>query len=530
MYSSFWVYQIWSNYLYTKIRESYFIQGISYDKDSLYLFFIQNKIQYSLELKFIGGELFIIESDKQATEHKNKGHFQFKEIEGQRVKDVGVRLFDRLLFIEFDNGYRLWFKGFGRFGNILLESPNAKTPENLFRLNIKADWDIDLNEWNTLLYSNSQRKVSNPTIEKFNLNNYQSIIKSVSFESLIEYNFDPKFLDYPTIDKQMEYLFHYFTEICPKLEFHLSQKSNKTIIESRYNPINLSEIHAGITGLLQITSEYIRWFFFDNFKTTFIDNAQKRIKQDQSLLKGYQKRTLEITERRSYRELGDLILAHAHSIKKGVTNALLMDYYTNQRIRIKLDEHLTAAENAQKYYRKAKNEFLELEKLKENISMLETRILENMEKLELVQNAKEFKDIKSLQKKGNPSNVPQKKGGPSLPYKLYDYEGQEIWVGKNAKSNDELIRLSSKNDLWLHVKDFTGSHVIIKQRGREYSKEVIKIGAQLAAFHSKAKHQSLVQVQYALRKFVSKPKKAMPGEVTVLQESFIDVEPKDLQN
>jgi predicted ribosome quality control (RQC) complex YloA/Tae2 family protein len=528
MYSSFWVYQIWANYLFTKIHESFFIQAISYDKDSLYLFFIKNKVQYSLELKFIGGELFILESDKQAAEHKNKGQFQFKEIEGQRVKDVGTRLFDRLLFIEFDNGFKLWFKGFGRFGNVILESPIAKTPENLFRLNIKADWEINLSDWNTLLYSNLDQKVSNPSLSKLDINNYQSIIKSVSLESLVEYNFDPNFFILPSIESQTTYLYRFFAEICTKMEFHISQKSNKMIIDMRYINIEKVEINAIIDDLIQKTQEFIRWYFFDNFKNSFLDVTQKRIKQDQSLLKGYQKRTLEITERRSYREIGDLILAHAHSIKKGVTNALLTDYYTNQRIRIKLDENLNAAENAQKYYRKAKNEFLELEKLKENITALDIRIEENTKKLALVQSATAFSDIKSLQKKGNPSNVPPKKGGPTLPYKQYEYIGYEIWVGKNAKSNDELIRLSSKNDLWLHVKDFTGSHVIIKQKGREYSKDVIKVGAQLAAFHSKAKHQSLVQVQFTMRKFVSKPKKAMPGEVNVLQESFVDVEPKDL--
>ena len=528
MYSSFWVYQIWANYLFTKIHESFFIQAISYDKDSLYLFFIKNKVQYSLELKFIGGELFILESDKQAAEHKNKGQFQFKEIEGQRVKDVGTRLFDRLLFIEFDNGFKLWFKGFGRFGNVILESPIAKTPENLFRLNIKADWEINLSDWNTLLYSNLDQKVSNPSLSKLDINNYQSIIKSVSLESLVEYNFDPNFFNLPSIESQTTYLYRFFAEICTKMEFHISQKSNKMIITMRYINIAKVEINAIIDDLSQKTQEFIRWYFFDNFKNSFLDVTQKRIKQDQSLLKGYQKRTLEITERRSYREIGDLILAHAHSIKKGVTNALLTDYYTNQRIRIKLDENLNAAENAQKYYRKAKNEFLELEKLKENITALNIRIEENTKKLALVQSATAFSEIKSLQKKGNPSNVPPKKGGPTLPYKQYEYIGYEIWVGKNAKSNDELIRLSSKNDLWLHVKDFTGSHVIIKQKGREYSKDVIKIGAQLAAFHSKAKHQSLVQVQFTMRKFVSKPKKAMPGEVNVLQESFVDVEPKDL--
>ena len=191
---------------------------------------------------------------------------------------------------------------------------------------------------------------------------------------------------------------------------------------------------------------------------------------------------------------------------------------------------MSAPENAQKYYRKAKNEYLELQKLDESIQMVQSRMRTNAEDLEKVTDATQFKDIKEIAKKnGTPSSKSNTKTIQTLPYKLYDFEGYEIWVGKNARSNDELIRLSSKNDLWLHVRDYSGSHVIIKQKGRDFPQSIIEKAANLAAFHSKAKHQKLVQVIYTLRKYVSKPKKSLPGEVNVLQEEFIDVEPKDFQ-
>jgi predicted ribosome quality control (RQC) complex YloA/Tae2 family protein len=60
--------------------------------------------------------------------------------------------------------------------------------------------------------------------------------------------------------------------------------------------------------------------------------------------------------------LGDLLLTNAHSIKKGTSEALVSDYYTGHRVRVKLNPDLSAAENAEKYYRKAKNESMELSK------------------------------------------------------------------------------------------------------------------------------------------------------------------------
>ncbi len=529
MYSSFWVYQLWANYLYSKIKGFCLVQSISYDKDALYLIFENGNNRFSLEVKFVQGEIFFFESNKTATDHKTRGHFQFKEIDNQVVVDIGVKLFDRLMYIEFAGGQRLWFKGFGRFGNVILSLKDELVPESMFKLNIKADWEIDLNQWKGFLYSNLHENISEFEGDKIQINNYHSMIKSISFESLVEYGFDRNFMELPTKESQLTYLYRYFSQIYSKIKFSLSEKSNKVNIEYGFEANQKNQnLGETLSNLNEIATAYIRWYYFNQFKTTFIDATQKRIKQDGALLKGYYRRKEEIENRRSYREIGDLILAHAHSIKKGVTNALLMDYYTNQRIRIKLDEHLTAAENAQKYYRKAKNEFLELEKLIENIDQMNRKISENTEKLKLVESASSFKDVKNLQKSKDQFNVPQKKGNSVLPYKLYEYEGYELWVGKNAKSNDEILRLSSKNDMWLHVKDFTGSHVIIKQKGREYPLSIIQVGAQLAAFHSKAKHQTLVQVQYALRKFVSKPRKAEAGEVNVLQESFIDVAPKDL--
>jgi predicted ribosome quality control (RQC) complex YloA/Tae2 family protein len=105
--------------------------------------------------------------------------------------------------------------------------------------------------------------------------------------------------------------------------------------------------------------------------------------------------------------------------------------------------------------------------------------------------------------------------------------GFRIWVGKNAAGNDELtLKYSFKEDLWLHVKDVAGSHVIIKyQAGKKFPKDVIERAAQLAAYNSKRKNETLCPVVVTPKKFVRKRKGDPPGAVIVEREEVIMVVP-----
>jgi predicted ribosome quality control (RQC) complex YloA/Tae2 family protein len=117
-----------------------------------------------------------------------------------------------------------------------------------------------------------------------------------------------------------------------------------------------------------------------------------------------------------------------------------------------------------------------------------------------------------------------------LPYRESVYMGFRIWIGKDAVTNDELTtRFGSKEDLWLHAKDVAGSHVLIKhQAGKKFPKDVIERAAQLAAFYSKRKTDTLCPVAYTPRKYVRKRKGDPAGAVVVERESVILVEPKGI--
>jgi predicted ribosome quality control (RQC) complex YloA/Tae2 family protein len=112
-------------------------------------------------------------------------------------------------------------------------------------------------------------------------------------------------------------------------------------------------------------------------------------------------------------------------------------------------------------------------------------------------------------------------------FKKFVHENFEIWIGKNAQNNDLLTqRHSYKEDLWLHARDVTGSHVLIKyQAGKKFPMSVIERAAQLAAYFSKRKNDTLCPVIYTPKKYVRKPKGAAAGSVKIEREEVIMVCP-----
>ena len=125
---------------------------------------------------------------------------------------------------------------------------------------------------------------------------------------------------------------------------------------------------------------------------------------------------------------------------------------------------------------------------------------------------------------GNPEIAPAKeKQVASLPYREVEFNGYKIWIGKNAQHNDTLtLKYGYKEDLWLHAKDVAGSHVLIKhQAGKNFPKDVIERAAQLAAYYSKRKNESLCPVSVHLEN-VRKRKGDPPGMVVVEREEVVD--------
>ncbi|MBQ8077587.1 MAG: DUF814 domain-containing protein, partial [Eubacterium sp.] len=101
------------------------------------------------------------------------------------------------------------------------------------------------------------------------------------------------------------------------------------------------------------------------------------------------------------------------------------------------------------------------------------------------------------------------------PRRFISSEGFELAVGRNNMQNDELTLKTAKNyDLWFHVKDAAGSHVIVTAvKDKPFTDKLIREAAMLAAHHSKAHASSNVAVDYTIVKNVHKPNGAKFGMV-----------------
>lgn len=109
-------------------------------------------------------------------------------------------------------------------------------------------------------------------------------------------------------------------------------------------------------------------------------------------------------------------------------------------------------------------------------------------------------------------------------------EGFEILVGKGDADNDRLtFKVGAPLDIWLHVAGVPGSHVVVRNPDRldELPRTVLERAAELAAFHSKAKHGGKVEVHWCRVADVSKPRGAAPGKVLLRTFKSLRVYPKE---
>jgi predicted ribosome quality control (RQC) complex YloA/Tae2 family protein len=118
--------------------------------------------------------------------------------------------------------------------------------------------------------------------------------------------------------------------------------------------------------------------------------------------------------------------------------------------------------------------------------------------------------------------------------KFVSSDGYEIRVGRNNKQNDYLTcKASKKNDLWLHTKDITGCHVVVTCPATEEGRcemppdRTIEEAAVIAAYHSKGKTSSRVDVDYAFIRNVKKPNGSKPGMVIFTHNYTITVKPDE---
>ncbi|SMP46828.1 Rqc2 family fibronectin-binding protein [Anoxynatronum buryatiense] len=235
----------------------------------------------------------------------------------------------------------------------------------------------------------------------------------------------------------------------------------------------------------------------------------------------------------------DLLMAGLHEIEAGQSTYQTVNYYDDAQptIDIQLDSRKTPAQNAQRLYKryhKAKTALVEIkrqrEKTQQEIQYLDQLFhsldqADSLADLEVIR--QELVDAGYLKKRLSRGKKP-KPPAESQPLKYTSSQGHTILVGKNNLQNEMVtFRIGKKNDLWFHVKDLPGSHVVLILEQQQPSDDEIREAALLAAYYSKGRQSGKLPVDYTWCRHVKKQRGAQPGMVIYEQHQTIYVTPSE---
>lgn len=238
---------------------------------------------------------------------------------------------------------------------------------------------------------------------------------------------------------------------------------------------------------------------------------------------------------------GELLTSVFHKMKKGMKEVEALDYTKDppETVKVALDEKLSPQENVAKFFKRARKSKTALELLEGRIPEVSSE-LEFLESLEYEWEGAEeqgpLSDIKEelirggyLKQTARPAVKEASRAETNESIRRFtSTEGFEILCGKSGLGNDLLVsRYAAGDDVWFHVKDAPGSHALIKVAGKKQAltEKTIEEAASIAAFYSKSKGSSKVEVIYTEARNVKKPKGAKPGMVTVKEYRGVVVRP-----
>ena len=257
-----------------------------------------------------------------------------------------------------------------------------------------------------------------------------------------------------------------------------------------------------------------------------LTNAESRLIKK---IDSQEKELADCSRGEEYKKKGDLITSNIYLLKRGDKAVELIDYESwndetsdFDRTIIELDERLTPAANAQRYfklYNKSKNAKVELTKQIE-IARKELEyiysVFDALAKSETAMDLTEIRD--ELYRSGYASKMKgyaaSKKSHKPTPTEFISTNGYRILCGKNNFQNEYIThQIAEKNDYWFHAKNVAGSHVILITNGEEPPAEDFTDACEIAAYHSKAKGGEQIEVDYLFCKGVKKVPGAKPGFV-----------------
>jgi predicted ribosome quality control (RQC) complex YloA/Tae2 family protein len=440
----------------------------------------------------------------------------FSELIGDHVLGCGVFNFERAFYMDLESGKKLVFKLHGNRSNVLLYQKEESTPSLLFRNEIQEDRELD---WKCLDNPLDTGKERFWQLEG-NAAQFLPTLGPIPRAWLKERGYPEAAIDqkWRLMEELLDMLdTPLFALVEKQEEIHLSLLPEPQALRTFYDPIE------AVNELFYLA--LVRGNF-EKEKNNLLKSYQDQLKKTISYLQKSSQKLEELRHSASPSQLADVIMANLHEFQQGNLEAELMDFYSGKQVKVTLKPNQKPQQLAESLYRKSKNRQLELDQIDKTIASKINQKAELERKIESIQAITEHRGLKAYLKT-NKADKSISAAATGLPFKVFEFDGYTIWVGKSAKDNDEMLRgFVNKDDLWLHARQVPGSHVVIRMKGMSsLPNSVLERAAGLAAFYSKFKTETLAPIIYTEAKYVRKVKGSAPGSVMVDREKVILVPP-----
>jgi len=432
---------------------------------------------------------------------------------------VGVRQFknERSFMLSLADGFGLLYKMHGHFANVLLVKENQVTA--IFRNHLVQDFDIHPDQ----LDREIDMSRDGFDLHRADLLKYYFTFGKVVNAYLTQHGFGSPDADAWQVLQQTLRLLESPT-------YYLMERDHQWTLSLLPFAEVRNKFESPIAALNAFADRLIHDHHFDREKSAVLQQLHVRLKATTTYLERNRLKRDELVNDHRYQQWADLVMAHMHRIAPGAAEVTLPDFYDEHDVTIKLKKDLNPQKNAEVFYRKAKNQQIEISKLQDAVAQKEGELKRLNEAMATVAAAVDRPALRQQMTLLGLTrhDAPQFE---NLPYHEFEFKDFKIWVGRNAEANDQLtLKHSFKEDLWLHAKDVAGSHVLIKYRaGKPFPKDVIEYAAGLAAFNSKRKTESLCPVVVTPKKYVRKRKGDPAGAVVVERETVILVPPLEVK-
>jgi len=236
----------------------------------------------------------------------------------------------------------------------------------------------------------------------------------------------------------------------------------------------------------------------------------------------------------------ELIMSQLHAIAPDADEARLVDWHdpAQPEVTIALDPALGPQRTAERHFAAHKRGQRVLVRVPALLAEAEAeeRYLESVgTEIELAEGLDELTAVEhelltqgTLKARRRQAAPRTRRDVPVLP-SFETADGYSVLYGRNHAQNEQLLREAAPDDLWLHVRDGPGGHVLIRTGGdpEAVPPRTLLQAAQRAVALSRQRNEAVVEVDYTAAKHVRRPRDARPGMVLYTHQKTLAVRRAD---